>query len=244
MIYPGTDLKFKVSAVGRGMSLADCGFAIVVRNGYGRVVFVADKQDLLTDSAGGFYFMMKSVAAGEYTSTITIEKPDINFDGAKQHIVDKSPLCSVNSHGVWMSKQATDGLAVCYERVWTVNIGEGVYLCDVNGNPILDSEGQPIMLSDQGSESESVKLDITAAELSRLLTSRDKNGKIDTIPEVMDAIGGLGDDTEMSVMTDEDTDEMMDRVLNKDQEYDVMTDDDVDDMMGRILGNGDTAGGH
>lgn len=213
MIHPGTDLKFKVTAVGRGMTLADCGFAIVVRNSYGRVVFVAEKHDMMTDSVGGFYFMMKSVAAGVYSATLTIEKPDINFDGSFQRIVDVSYLCSVGSVDTGRQPHETDGVAVCYERVWTVNIGEGVYLCDVNGTPILDSEGQPIMLSDQGSESESVKLDITAAELNHLLTTRDKNGKIDTVPEVMDAIGNLGDDTEMSVMTDADTDDMMNRIL-------------------------------
>jgi len=213
MIYPGTDLKFKVTAVGRGMTLADCGFAIVVRNSYGRVVFVAEKHDMMTDSAGGFYFMMKSVAAGVYRSTLTIEKPDINFDGSFQRIVDVSYLCSVGSVDTGRQLHETDGVAVCYERVWTVNIGEGVYLCDVNGNPILDSEGQPIMLQDQETEAESVKINITAAELNRLLTARDKNGKIDTLPEVMDAVGDIGDDTELSVMTDEDTDDMINRIL-------------------------------
>lgn len=213
MIHPGTDLKFKVTAVGRGMTLADCGFAIVVRNSYGRVVFVAEKHEMMTDSAGGFYFMMKSVAAGVYTSTLTIEKPDINFDGSFQRIVDVSYLTSVGSVDTGRQPHETDGVAVCYERVWTVNIGEGVYLCDVNGTPILDSDGQPIMLTDQEPEAESVKINITAAELNRLLTVRDKNGKIDTVPEALDAIKDIGDDTEMSVMTDADTDDMMHRIL-------------------------------
>ena len=222
MIYPGTDLKFKVTAVGRGMTLADNDFTLVVKNSYGRVMLALEKQDMLTDSAGGFYFKMVNVPGGVYTAILTIAKTDINFDGARQHVVDYSPLCTVSGESVKMGGPSTDGLVVCYERIWTVNIGEGVYLCDVNGNPILDSDGKPIMLSEQGSESESVKLDITAAELNKLLTSHDKNGKIDTIPEVLDAIGNIGDVTEVSVMTDADT----------------------DDMMHRILGNGDTAGGH
>ena len=213
MIHPGTDLKFKVTAVGRGMTLADCGFAIVVRNSYGRVVFVAEKHDMMTDSVGGFYFMMKSVAAGVYTSTLTIEKPDINFDGSFQRIVDVSYLTSVGSVDTGRQPHETDGVAVCYERVWTVNIGEGVYLCDVNGNPILDSEGQPIMLNNPEPEVATAKIDLTAAELNRLLTMRDKNGKIDTVPEAIDAIQDIGDDTELSVMTDDDADDMMHRIL-------------------------------
>ena len=220
MIHPGTDLKFKVTAVGRGMTLADCGFAVVVRNSYGRVVFVAEKHDMMTDSVGGFYFMMKSVAAGVYTSTLTIEKPDINFDGSFQRIVDVSYLTSVGSVDTGRQLHETDGVAVCYERVWTVNIGEGVYLCDVNGTPILDSDGQPIMLNNPEPEVVTAKIDITAAELNRLLTMRDKNGKIDTVPEALDAVQDIGDDTELSVMTDTDT----------------------DDMMNRILGNGDNGG--
>lgn len=213
MIHPGTDLKFKVTAVGRGMTLADCGFAIVVRNSYGRVTFVAEKHEMMTDSVGGFYFMMKSVAAGVYSATLTIEKPDINFDGSFQRIVDVSYLCSVGSVDTGRQLHETDGVAVCYERVWTVNIGEGVYLCDVNGNPILDSEGQPIMLNNPEPEVVTAKIDITAAELNRLLTMRDKNGKIDTLPEALDAVQDIGDDTELSVMTDTDTDDMMNRIL-------------------------------
>jgi acyl-CoA synthetase (AMP-forming)/AMP-acid ligase II len=39
------------------------------------------------------------------------------------------------------------------------------------------------------------------------------NGKIDTIPEMMDSLGGMGDDTEFSVASDQDIDNMMSRVL-------------------------------
>ena len=41
----------------------------------------------------------------------------------------------------------------------------------------------------------------------------DKNGKIDTVPEALDAVQNIGDDTELSVMTDADTDDMMHRIL-------------------------------
>ena len=209
MIYPGTDLKFKVSAIGRGMTLADNDFTLVVKNGYGRVMLVADKQDMLTDSAGGFYFTMSAVPSGSYTAILTIAKVDINFDGARQHIVDQSPLCTVSGSNVKMGGPGTDGLVVCYERIWTVNIGDGVYLCDVNGNPILDVDGNPIILQEQGSEQSDVRLSMTAEEFKQLIEGRNKNGKIDTLPEVMDAVEDIGDDTELKPMSGNEARDMV-----------------------------------
>lgn len=214
MIYPGTDLKFKVSAVGRGMSLADCGFSVVVRRQSGKVVYAGDKQDMLTDGAGGYYFCLKDMKAGIYYAKMTMEKTDINFDGSYQHVTDWSYLCTIGYPEQRQHVPETDGLAVCYERVWTVNIGEGVYLCDVNGQPILDADGQPIILTEQGQESDSVKIPLTAAQLNSLLTGRNHNGTVDTLPEVIDAVAGLDEDTEYGVMTDGDVDDMMDRILS------------------------------
>lgn len=209
MIYPGTDLKYKVTAIGRGVTLADNDFTLVVKNSYGRVMLAMEKQDMLTDSAGGFYFKMVNVPGGVYTAILTIAKTDINFDGACQHVVDYSPLCTVSGESVKMGGPSTDGLVVCYERIWTVNIGEGVYLCDVNGTPILDSEGKPIMLSEQESEQSNTRLSMTAEEFKQLVEGRSQNGKIDTIPETMDALGGINDETELKPMTDNEARDMV-----------------------------------
>ena len=216
MIYPGTDLKYKVTAIGRGFDMNVDDWYAIVKNGFGRVMLIVRKGNALTDRHGAYYFMLPKVQAGSYTVDFYAHKADWNFQDRVQRITTHSNLCTVGGADTARVDAEADGLHVCFERVWTVNIGEHVYLTDENGQPVLDSEGNEIWLDETGSESAGVRLSMTGDQLKQLLEGRNPNGKIDTVPELMDAAGGLDDDTEVSLMTEQDADDMMQRILGED----------------------------
>ena len=219
MIYPGTDLKFKVKALVPGFEMANHEFSIIVKNSFGQVKYIIQREDMLTDSKYNFYFMLRSVQQGTYYAVFMAEREDDNFEEGFQRIVDQQPLVSV---GVCDCHQGghvckTDGVSVAYERVWTVNIDGMVYLCESDGTPILDSEGNRIYLQAQdGDESTHTVLDMTGAELKQLLEGRTPNGHVDTLPEALDVLHPMDDDTDVSLMTEQDADDMMSRILNGD----------------------------
>ena len=104
-------------------------------------------------------------------------------------------------------------MKVTYTRVWTVNFQDGIYLADKDGNPIRDVNGELIRFSDRVPERKDVRINMTADEFKHWMDDRDENGTIDTRREIEDALGGVDDNTELSVMTTEDTSDMMSRIL-------------------------------
>lgn len=222
MIYPGTDLKFKITVDAPGFDMVNHSqdATLIIKNSWNQVKYIIHRDDMLVDKDLRLYFMLPNVQSGAYYAQLTLTKEDANFDGGQQRIIDCQPLvrvgdCHHTNAGVYVCP--ADGVAVAYERVWTVNIEGVIYLADCYGNPILDKDGNRIYLraADGGSESSQVTLDMTSEELKTLLEGRNDNGKIDTVPEVLDALGGMDEDTEVSVMTEEQTEAMMDRVLGR-----------------------------
>ena len=219
MIHPGTDLKFKVTAVVPGFSMKNHDFTIIVKNRFGQVKYIITRDDTLMDSKGNFYFMMHSVQQGRYYALMTMEREDDNFDEGFQCIVDRQPLCAV---GICDCREGgehvcqTDGVSVAYERVWTVNIDGLTYLAESDGTPILDADGNRIYLSapDGDEEEAGIRLDMTGSEVKELLEGRTPNGHVDTLPEALDVLHPMDDDTDVSLMTEQDADDMMSRVLN------------------------------
>ena len=213
MINAGTDLKYRVETDIAGFSLANNDFTITVSNRWGQVLKIIRKADMLIDSFWNYYFTLDAVPTGIYYARLAAHKEDEDFSDGIQTIVDYRYLVSVGTEESMIRQSENDGSTVAYIRVWTVNLVDGVYLADANGNPILDADGNRIRLTDNTSMTASVKLNMTGDELKHLLEGRTANGKIDTIPEMMDSLGGMGDDTEFSVASGQDIDDMMSRVL-------------------------------
>lgn len=213
MINAGTDLKYRVETDIAGFSLANNGFTITVSNRWGQVLKIIRKADMLIDSFGNYYFTLDAVPTGIYYARLAAHKEDEDFSDGIQTIVDYRYLVSVGTEESMIRQSENEGSTVAYIRVWTANLVDGVYLADANGNPILDADGNRIRLTDNTSMTASVKLNMTGDELKHLLEGRTANGKIDTIPEMMDSLGGMGDDTEFSVASGHDIDNMMSRVL-------------------------------
>lgn len=216
MIYTGTDLKFKMSASVVGFHLKYDNFCVVIKNRWNQVKYIIEKSDMLTDNSGNYYFMITNVQKGVYYAELTVERNDNDFDSGIQHMVDRQYLVSVDSEEFFDENTSTEGMAVAYQRVWYVNVGGYVYLAESDGTPILDADGNRIYLRSSGSdESADVHLDITVKQLKELLEGKNDNGKIDTIPEMVDTLGGMEENTEVSVSQQEDIDNMMNRILNR-----------------------------
>lgn len=217
MIHAGTDLKYKVTAQIPGFSLRNNDFSVLVKNRWNQVKYIIEKEDMLTDDDGNYYFTLTDIQNGYYYAVLMAHREDTDFDSGLQNVVDSQFLCAVgvcDDEACNPCRCQTDGMSVAYQRVWTVNVAGYVYLAEEDGTPILDANGNKIFLKKDPDDEPFVRLDMTGEALKELLESRNHNGKIDTIPEMMDAAGGMEEDTEYSVSTNEDMDNMMDRIFN------------------------------
>lgn len=199
MIYPGTDLKFKVTATIPDFSFAGNPFMIIVKNSFGRVRYRIGKSDCLFDSEGNCYFPMKCVAEGCYTAFFTGAVDDADFSGLQQRITDEQHLCDVGRRHCRDSRCQSDH-QVSYERCYTRNVEGKVYLADKDGNLITTSDDQAIELSAASGQNASgdnsrCKLNMTGDEFKQLIEGHDPNGEVNTIPELMDAMKGIAEDT-------------------------------------------------
>ena len=209
-------MKFRVTARVPGFEMANGEFGITITNHAGKAKYVIGREDMLVDSKGRFYFMLKNVKAGYYFARMTIEREDDNFDDGVQRIVDRQFLCAVGRPPCRQLEDMcpTDGVSVAYERAWSVNVDGMVYLCESDGTPILDSEGRRIyFLAVDGEDSAYTALDMTAAEFKQLIEGRTPNGHVDTMQEALDVMHQMDDNTGMEVMGGDDVDDMMSRIL-------------------------------
>lgn len=212
MIHAGTDLKFRVKTQIEGFTMKNDDFSIVIKDWCGRTKYVIYKRDCLVGSDGNYYFTIDNVPNGLLVAVFKAKRIDTDFEDDYQTVVDRQNLVYVggNDYCCDSESQETDGMAVAYKRVWTVNISGYVFLAEEDGTPILDSEGQKIyLLSSVADTSAAVPLGMTSAQLKQLLEGHNPNGKIDTIPELIDAAGGINDDTEVGIMTAEEARQMM-----------------------------------
>ena len=218
MIHAGTDLKFKVSVNLDGFDINEDNMTLAIKNRWGQTKYSYIAEDFFDNGNGEWFFTMPNVQKGRYYACLTCHRIDEDFEGNEQKVVDVQPLVNVDICDCYDSIcncHATDGMQVIYERVWTVNLVDGVYLADVNGQPIMTSDGQLIRFSDIIPQKKDVRINMTADEFKHYWDDRDDNGVIDTRKEIHDALGGINDDTELSIMTNEDTDNMMNRILNR-----------------------------
>ena len=219
MNYAGSDLKFRITIDMTGFSMEDDDFMVRVKNRWGQVKYDIKKNDMMVDSLGRWYIALKTMQAGTYYALTTAVLSDYDFDDHQQCIVDIQELCHISSGECCCheNKQCSceKHMKVTFEQVWIVNSEDGAYLADCDGIPILDCDGNKIYFTEAPKPSRDARLSMTSDEFKMLIEGRNEDGKIDTLPEVMDTLGGLQEDTEVEVSTNEDIDDMMSAILGQ-----------------------------
>lgn len=213
MIYPGTDLKFRIRAEIPGYDIAQHYCTVELLNRYGKVKKTISKSAMFSDSEGNWYFTVENARTGDIFVRFNAEIPDKDYNKQVRIVTDIQKLCTV---GTSLRCQNSSDMAihnVRYEQVWTVNVDGETYLTDEQGNLILTDDGQRIRFSNTAMTSRAVLLDMTGDEFKTLIEGRSDDNQINTVPEVLDVMQGLDEDTELTVMSNEDVDSMMDRIL-------------------------------
>lgn len=207
MIYENTDLKFKVVCSLEDFSLADDDFEIVIDNVWQKVV--VPKEGMFRDAEGNFYFGIENVKAGTYFATFRAQIDDADFPDYQQAVTDRQKLCTVVTGGqtgycacdCYDNDDDEGEHFVTYERVRLTNRSGTVFLLDTDGEYVLDKDGKRIILTKNGQDimtgEKGYKIDLTGEELNMLLTGRKSDGTVNTIPELMDEMEGIGDDSRL-----------------------------------------------
>lgn len=212
MIYPGTDLKFRITTTQPDFNLSENNFEIKVKDQYGRVRQTVRKSDCFWDDHGNWYFVMDDVKTGIYFAWFHGRYEDEDYDDQRRDFTDVQELCRVNYHD--MSPRCHHRHVVQYEQVRTVSIDGEDYLADCDGNYVLTSDGNRIcfksdkeqIIDDMGK----VRMKMTGDEFLQFMEGRDRNGEINTIPELMDAAHGISDDETIQHDVQEQIDEVLD----------------------------------
>ena len=208
MIYPNTSLKYQVVITAEGFSQDLDPWKIIVRDKYKLIHAVINKNGCIRDSEGGFYFILPKVMTGIYDAITTVEIPDDNYAEGYMLLTDKQELVKV---GIETNPcvpdvcpcHDTEGLEVTFTRVFAKSIDDIDYLVDSEGNYITTSEGKRIRFVDGKEDTyKATRLDMTGEQFKQLVEGTDPNGEVNTLPEVMNAMTGIGDDTTVKEETD------------------------------------------
>lgn len=196
MIYPGTDLKFRITTTQPDFNLSEDTFEIKIKDQYNRVRQVVTKSDCFWDDQGNWYFVMDNVKTGIYFAWFHGRYEDEDYDDQRRDFTDVQELCRVNYHAGPLHRHRHH--KVHYEQVWTVSIDGDEYLCDCDGNYVLTSDGKRICFKSNKSQEiddmSKVRMQMTGDEFLQFMEGRNPDGKIDTIPEMIDAARGISDD--------------------------------------------------
>lgn len=204
MNYAGTDTKWKVTTSFHDFQLTEDYFEIVIKNSWGRIVRTVTKSDCFWDKDGNFYFTLENMAEGVYKACFRGWTEDEDYDKQTQAVADEQELCKV---------RVCDGSCGCsifvpeckckhqvkYEQVFEVSIDGEDYLADKDGRYILTSDGKRICFKNDKAQTiedmGKVRLDtMTGDEFKQFIEGRTPNGRIDTVPELMDAMRGISDE--------------------------------------------------
>ena len=217
MIYPGTDLKFRITAEIPDFRLSEDGFEITVRDKYMRTVAHITKQDCLRDSQGAWYFTLRKVRSGWYYASFRAYREDEDFDSGRALYSDIQHLCTVgycDRHAPLFSDCGEGSHKVCYEQVWTASVGGEDYLADCDGNYIYTSDGRRIQFLKETQETQDdtedmtkVKMQMSGEEFLRQWEGRSPNGTIDTVPELYVAMRGISDARTVTEQIEEQVEE-------------------------------------
>lgn len=215
MIYPGTDLKFKVTTEIPDFFLTEDNFEIVVKDRYKRVVARLSKDDCMYDDDGNYYFTLSKVRSGWYYAFFTAYREDEDYDDQTAAYTDSQPLCFVGyceKHAPHLHDCDKGHHKVHYEQVWAVSIDGEDYLADCDGRYILTADGDRICFKSKKSQRiedmGKVRLDtLTGDQFKQLVEGRSMDGKTNTIPEIIDVLQGIDNET---TTVKEDVDQQID----------------------------------
>ena len=229
MIYPGTDIKFRITTEIPDFQLSEGNFRVVVKDRYGRVVASLTKNDCFYDDQGQFYFTIEKVRCGWHFAFFTAYREDEDYDDQTAAYTDSQPLCCVGyceKHAPQIHDCDEDHHKVHYEQVWSVSIDGADYLADCDGRYIYTSDGKRIQFTNQLSndveDMGKIKMQMTGEEFLKMWEQHDPNGEVNTIPELMAAMDGISDDETIK-------DEIQQEIDENDQENEA-TDDDIDEI--------------
>ena len=211
IVPPGTDLKFHVTVTRENFTLDDDLFNVVIKNRWGRVVARLLKSDCYQDSEGRWYFNVENVQEGEHYAVFVGVIDDSDY-GKQKRMWHDSQLLFIGRDGCCIGTESRptphgDDCPVSYEQIWTVKVADGEYLADRDGNFFYTSDDKRISFSDRSSSDGKVRLSMTGDEFLKLIEGRDPNNEINTIPELMDAMQGISDDTTVKEEIEEEIDE-------------------------------------
>lgn len=224
MIYPDTDLKFRITATQPDFNLSDDTFEIRIKDQYGRVRYTIRKSDCFYDDLGQWYFVMDNVRTGIYFAWFKGRYEDEDYDDQHRDFTDVQELCRVNYPTG--RRRHCHKHVVQYEQVWTVNMDGEDYLCDCNGKYILTAEGDRICFKNNKQEiiedMGKVRMKMTGDEFLQFIEGTNPDGKIDTIPEMMAAAQGISDDETIQ-------DDVQEQIEEHDEDNEA-TDADIDSI--------------
>jgi len=149
MRYPGSDIKYRVTATDERLDLDGQDFTITVKNRWGAVAYKVKKDECFQDSEESWYFTLESVPNGVYYAYFVASVPDEDYDKLTATVTDEQYLmsvgvCETHRHDIRCCQGSSH--AVKYEEVWTANLDDGTYLADKDGNLQLTSDGARIQI--------------------------------------------------------------------------------------------------
>lgn len=218
-------MKFRVTPHIQDFQISEDPFQIVVKNQLGQVKYRIPRGDCFWDSEGRWYFSIEHVQEGLYEAIFMAGIEDDDFDKQRCVVVDRRPLTAVGRYTMPPKPHGTP--RVEYEQVWIVSIDGDEYLCDCDGRYILTADDKRICFkSDKAQEIEDmgkVRLKtMTGDEFKQFVEGKNPNGEIDTLPEMLDAAKGIGDEETIHEHTEHQIEEEL--------EEEAATNDDIDEM--------------
>lgn len=194
-IYPGTDLKFQITTNYDDFQLTEDEWELTVADPYGRIRKIT-KNDCFWDTDGRYYFTLEKVMRGQYLVRFKGLYEDEDYDKQKAAVTDVQPLVTVPDCGCHRGEECCH--KVHYQIVWTVSIDGDEYLAGSDGKYILTSDGKRIAFKNpkrkQIEDMGKVILEtMTGEEFKQFIEGRNPDGRIDTLPEMLDAAQGISD---------------------------------------------------
>lgn len=203
MIYPGTDLKFKVTCEVTDFFMSEDSFDLTVKNRWGQEIAIIKKEDCFYDREGNFYFTVEDVKTGMLYVQFRAIREDDDYDKQTSIFTDMQLLAVVGQCECGAEQHPCDcgckDHKVHYEQVWTVSVDGEDYLCDKDGRYILTADGNRICFKSEKSKQiedmGKVRLDtLTGDEFKQLIEGRSMDGKTNTIPEMIDVLQGINNE--------------------------------------------------
>lgn len=147
-VYPGNDSKFRITSTLEEFSLNEHNFEIYIKNTYGQVVAIIKKDECFKDSEGQWYFDMENLRRGVYHAIFIGSIPDDDynkqsriFTDFQEFLIVSNKCCSKSFHSCPCEHK------IHYEQIWTINLDDGTYLCDKDGNLMLTADGRRIQFN-------------------------------------------------------------------------------------------------